>query len=51
MEDIHRYNDSILSEVAAVFEFADDAPPSHRYINISKKKELYKVLITIACTV
>jgi len=31
-EDIRRYNDQTVSEITAVFESLDGAPPSHRHI-------------------
>lgn len=37
-EDIRRYNDPTVSEIAAVFESSDGAPPSHRQISVYPKK-------------
>jgi len=36
-EDIRRYNDPTVSEIAAVFESSDGAPPSHRHISVYPK--------------
>lgn len=35
--DMRRYNDPTCSEVAAIFETNDGAPPSHRCISVYKK--------------
>jgi len=37
-EDIRRYNDPAVSEIAAVFESSDGAPPSHRHVSVYPKK-------------
>jgi len=36
--DQRRYNDQTTSEIAAVFETADGAPPSHRHIAVYGKE-------------
>jgi len=41
-EDTRRYNDPTVSEITAVFESSDSAPPSHRHISVYPKKEIYK---------
>jgi len=42
--DQRRYNDPTTSEIAAVFETADGAPPSHRHIAVyGKEGELHKI--------
>lgn len=49
-----RYNSTTHSEVAAVFEHTDDAPPSHRHIPVYSKtcgltKMYYDNMHTIPC--
>jgi len=36
--DQRRYNDATTSEIVAVFETADGAPPSHRHIAVYEKE-------------